>query len=149
MWTTRTGAFGHGRANGGPGGVVVSTTARLGVGVLLLAHGLVHLLYLARDVDAFSLDSTWLPEMLRRPVALVLLTATVLSFALVALGTWGVPGLSSAWPVLTVFAAAVSTLLLLLFWDWQLIFGLVIDAALVTLALWQPVWLQHLIWGTA
>jgi hypothetical protein len=51
--------------------------------------------------------------------------------------------------VLTVFAAAVSTLLLLLFWDWQLIFGLVIDAALVTLALWQPVWLQHLIWGTA
>jgi hypothetical protein len=131
----------------GPADVI--TAVRLVLGGVLLAHGLVHLLYLAPDVDAFSLESTWLPEMLRRPVALVLLAATVLSFSLVALATWGVPGLSNAWPVLTVIAAAVSAVLLVVFWDRQLIVGLVIDAALVAAALWQPAWLQHLLRGTA
>jgi hypothetical protein len=107
----------------------------------------VHLLYLAPDVDAFSLESRWVPETLRRPVALVLLAATILSFTLVALSTWGVPGLSTAWPVLTVVAAASSAALLVVFWDRQLVIGLAIDAALVALALWEPSWLQSFLPG--
>lgn len=118
---------------------------RILVGVLLLAHGLVHLLYLAEDVDAFSLDSGWLPEAIRRPVALALLTTTVVAFALVALSTWGLPGLAGAWRVLTVVAAGVSAVLLLAFWDRQLVVGLAIDVALVVLTAWWPDWLVRLV----
>ena len=47
---------------------------RIVVGMLLLAHGLVHLLYLARDVPEFTLDHSWLvPDAARRPVGLVLM----------------------------------------------------------------------------
>jgi len=127
----------------------VIIVVRILAGVLLLAHGLVHLVYLAPDVDAFSIQAGRLPENLRRPVALVLLVATVLAFVLVALSTWGVPGLSSAWPVLTVVAAGLSAVLLVVFWDRQLVFGLGIDAALMAVAMWQPVWLQQLLPGTA
>src|SRR5512135_2785469 len=73
------------------------------------AHGLVHLLYLAPDVPEFSLGRSWLlPEPARRPVARVLMAATVAGFALVALAVWGVPGLSAAWPALTVVACLLS-----------------------------------------
>jgi hypothetical protein len=119
-------------------------------GVLLLAHGLVHLLYLAPDVDAFSIESGPLPENVRRPLALVLMAATVLGFALVALSTWGVPVLLNAWPMLTVVVAAIiSAVLLVVFWDRQLVLGLAIDAALIGLALWQPGWLRQLLPGTS
>jgi hypothetical protein len=118
---------------------------RIVLGVLLLAHGLVHLLYLAPDVDAFAIESGRLPEQWRHPVALILLTATILGFSLVALSTWGAPGLASYWPALTLVAAALSGLLLVLFWDRQLVFGLAIDAALIAVAVWQPVWLQQLL----
>ena len=120
-------------------------TVRIVVGVLLLAHGLVHLLYLAPEVDAFAIESGRLPEQWRHPVALVLLTATILGFSLVALSTWGVPGLASSWPALTLVAAALSALMLVVFWDRQLIFGLAIDAALIAVAVWQPAWLQQIL----
>ena len=48
-------------------------------GVLLLAHGLVHLLYLAPDDDAFSLESGPVPEAKRRPVAAVLMSGSRVS----------------------------------------------------------------------
>jgi hypothetical protein len=94
---------------------------RIVVGVLLLAHGLVHLLYLARDVPEFSLASSWLvPESVRRPVALALMVTTVAAFVLVALALWGVPGLSRIWPALTIAAASLSLVLLVAFWAGQL-----------------------------
>ncbi len=119
--------------------------ARIVVGGLLLAHGLVHLLYLAQDVDAFSIESSRLPEHLRRPVALVLITLTVLAFALVAFSTWGVPGLSDVWPTLVVVASVLSAVLLLAFWDRQLVVGLVIDAVLILVGLWKPGWIHPLV----
>ena len=85
------------------------------------------------------------PSKWRHPVALVLLTATILGFSLVALSTWGVPGLASSWPALTLVAAALSALMLVVFWDRQLIFGLAIDAALIAVALWQPAWQQQIL----
>jgi len=46
---------------------------RVVAGVLLLAHGLVHLLYLAQDVPEFSIEESWLvPESARPRVALAL-----------------------------------------------------------------------------
>ena len=126
----------------------MTTALRIVVGLLLLAHGLVHLLYLAPDLEPFSIESGPLPEPTRRPVAFVLLAATVLASVLVALSVWGVPSLSAIWPVLVVVAAGLSALLLLLVWDRQLVLGLVIDAALVALALWRPSWAQPVLPAT-
>jgi hypothetical protein len=119
---------------------------RIVVGVLLLAHGLVHLLYLARDVPEFSLASSWLvPESVRRPVALALMTATVAAFALLALAVWGVPGLSRIWPVLTITAASLSLVLLVAFWNSWLVLGASIDIALIAVAAIRPGWMEHIV----
>jgi hypothetical protein len=122
------------------------TVVRIVTGVLLLAHGLVHLLYLAPDVPEFSLDQSWLvPEAARRPLGLGLLVATVAAFALLALAAWGVPGLSAAWPAVTVVAAALSAALLVVFWDIRLVFGLAIDVALLAIAVTRPHWAEQLL----
>lgn len=119
---------------------------RIVVGALLLAHGLVHLLYLVPDVREFSLDQSWLlPEPARRPAGLVLLAATVVAFALVAVAVWGVPGLSGAWPVLTIAAGLLSVALLALFWTNSLVVGLGIDLALVVIALIRPDWAERIV----
>lgn len=122
------------------------TVVRIVTGVLLLAHGLVHLLYLAPDVPEFSLDQSWLvPEAARRPLGLGLLAATVAAFALLALAAWGVPGLSAAWPAVTVVAALLSAALLVVFWDIRLVLGLAIDVALLTIAVTRPHWAEQLL----
>jgi hypothetical protein len=124
----------------------VVIAVRVVAGVLLLAHGLVHLLYLAPDVPEFSLGRSWLlPEPARRPVARVLMAATVAGFALVALAVWGVPGLSAAWPALTIVACLLSMALLAVFWDTVLVIGIVIDAALVVIAVTRPEWADRLV----
>jgi hypothetical protein len=119
---------------------------RIVLGVLLLAHGLVHLLYLARDVPEFSLASSWLvPESARRPVALVLIATTVAAFLLVALAIWGVPGLASIWPALTIAAASLSLVLLVAFWNNMLILGVAIDIALMAVGAIRPGWVEHIV----
>ncbi|HEX2704341.1 MAG TPA: hypothetical protein VHM65_01170 [Candidatus Lustribacter sp.] len=59
------------------------------------------------------------------------------------MAVWRVPGLAAAWPAVAIGAATVSAVLLVLFWNWHLVFGLVIDAALVVLAIVQPRWLDQ------
>jgi hypothetical protein len=114
-------------------------------GILLLAHGLVHLLYLASDVQEFSFDRSWVvPESLRRQVGLGLMVATVVAFALVALAVWGVPRMSADWPALTLLAALLSVVLLAAFWNTWLLFGLTIDVLLVIVAVTQPHWADQL-----
>lgn len=121
---------------------------RIVVGVLLVAHGLVHLLYLAPDVAEFSFDRSWLvPESGRRPVGYVLMGATVVAFVLLALAVWQVPGLTGIWPVVTMVAAALSTVLLVLFWNGRLVVGLLINALLVLGAVVRPGWLERFMGG--
>ena len=118
---------------------------RVVTGVLLLAHGLVHLLYLAQDVPEFSIQDSWLvPESARRPVALALIAATIAAFAVLALAVWGMPGLSAAWPILAIIASTFSLVLLVAFWDTRVMLGVIIDIALITLAVTQPSWTQHI-----
>jgi len=118
---------------------------RVVTGVLLLAHGRVHLLYLAQDVPEFSIQDSWLvPESARRPVALALIAATIAAFAVLALAVWGVPGLSAAWPILAIVASTFSLVLLVAFWDTRVMLGVIIDIALITLAVTQPSWTQHI-----
>ena len=118
---------------------------RVVTGVLMLAHGLVHLLYLAQDVPEFSIQDSWLvPESARRPVALALIAATIAAFAVLALAVWGMPGLSAAWPILAIIASTFSLVLLVAFWDTRVMLGVIIDIALITLAVTQPSWTQHI-----
>jgi hypothetical protein len=120
------------------------TLVRIAAGVLLLAHGLVHLLYLADDVPEFSLDRSWLvPDAARRPLALGLVATTIAAFAILALAVWGVPGLSAAWPAVTVVACMLSMVLLILFWNTWLVFGIGIDIALLAVAVIRPDWVER------
>lgn len=124
--------------------------ARILVGFVLLAHGLVHLLYLVRapadPTYPFSLARSWLlPAPARRPVAFALLAGVVLGFVAAALAVWGVPGLAASWPGVTVAAAGLSLLLLVTFWDRQLWIGVLIDVLLVAVALVRPPWVDTLV----
>ena len=119
---------------------------RVVAGVLLLAHGLVHLLYLAPDVPEFSIDRSWLlPASARRPVALALMAATVAAFTLAALAVWGAPGLSGIWAALTIGACLLSMALLAAFWDTMLVIGIGIDVALLAIAVTRPAWADRLV----
>jgi hypothetical protein len=123
---------------------------RIAVGILLLAHGLVHLLYLAPGVREFSLDRSWrVPAAARRPVAVFLMAATVAAFALLALAVWHVPGLSAIWPTVTVVGCLLSVLLLGLFWNTALVLGLAVDLALLAVAILRPPWAQQFVGGSA
>lgn len=122
----------------------VVVLVRVLVGILLLAHGLVHLLYLADDVPEFSLDRSWLvPDGARRRFGLVLVVATTAAFAVLALAVWGVPGVSAVWPAVAVVACLLSVVLLALFWTRQLMFGVAIDIGLVAVALTRPSFVER------
>lgn len=119
---------------------------RIVAGLLLLAHGFVHLLYLAPDVKEFSIERSWLlPDPARRPVAIALMFATVVAFALVALSVWGIPGLARAWPALIIIACLLSVVLLVTYWNSALAIGVTIDLALATVAVTRPDWADRLI----
>ena len=128
----------------------MATLVRAVVGILLVAHGLVHLLFIvpaAADRSyPFSLDRSWLlPESARRPFAYVLMTAVVLAFIASGLAWWGVPGLSSSWTAITVVGAGLSLVLLIAFWDVQLLIGLLIDLLLIAIAVLRPSGLQSIL----
>lgn len=126
----------------------METVVRIVLGVLLVAHGLVHLLWFAPNDDPawpFRLDrSGLLSGAAQRPVAIALIALTVAGFGLLGLAVWGVPGLASIWPGLAIGAAVASLAALVLLWDRQLLVGVAIDAALVVVALWRPGWTDRL-----
>lgn len=119
---------------------------RIATGTLLLAHGLVHLLYLADDVPEFSIDRSWLvPGAARRPLALGLVAATIVGFLVVALAVWGLPGLSGWWPGVAVVACLLSMVLLGLYSDAWLMVGVAIDLAVLAVAVTHPDWVERLV----
>lgn len=128
----------------------MTTLARIVVGLLLLAHGLVHLLYIvpapADPKYPFSLERSWLlPEPARRPFAYVLMTAVLVGFLASALAVWGTAGLAGAWSGITIAAAGSSLVLLIAFWDRQLWIGVAINVLLVAVALLRPSWTDALL----
>ncbi len=123
---------------------------RIAVGFFLVAHGLVHLLYLVTKEDdpnwPFTLDRSWLiPGALRRPIGIVLLAAIVAAFALLGLAVWGVPGLSGAWLVIAIVSAVLSLAVLVAFWNSHLFWGIGIDVALIALAATRPEWVEKIV----
>jgi hypothetical protein len=123
----------------------VDTLLRIVIGFLLIAHGLVHLLYVTDDVSEFSLEGSWLiPDSTSRPVALVLMWSTIVAFALLGLAVWGVPGLTSIWPALAIVGSSLSLLLLVAFWSWSLVFGVLINVAIIAIAVVRPEWTDRI-----
>lgn len=118
---------------------------RMVAGMLLVAHGLVHLLYVADDVDEFTLEDSWLlPEASRQSIGIALMWATVVAFGLTGLAVWGVPGLASIWPIVAIVASLLSLVLMVLFWSWSLVFGVLIDLVVIAIAVLQPDWTERL-----
>jgi hypothetical protein len=126
----------------------VDVLVRIVMGGLVVAHGLVHLMWFAPSDDPawpFRLDRSWLlSEETRKPVSVVLVALVVAGFALLGLAVWGVPGLVSIWPALAIGSAVASLTALVLFWDRQLVWGVAIDVSLIVVALWRPTWTDRL-----
>ena len=123
----------------------MTTLIRVVAGGLLVAHGLVHLLYLVDDVPEFTLDRSWVvPDGVSRPVGLALIAVTIAGYVLVGLAVWGVPVLSGIWPALTILASVVSLVLLVAFWNTRLVFGVAIGIALIAVAVLRPEWTDRI-----
>lgn len=132
---------GNGRSTRQGASLRVNTLIRVVIGILLIAHGLVHLLYSTDDVPEFSPERSWvIPPSVSRPVAMVLMWSTAAAFALLGFAVWGVPGLAGTWPGIAVAASILSLALLAAFWSWSLIFGVIIDVALIAVAVIRPEW---------
>jgi hypothetical protein len=126
----------------------MTTTIRVVAGILLVAHGLVHLLFIVPDAAnpkyPFSLDrSRVLPASARRPFAYVLMAAVIVAFLASALALWGLSPLSNAWSGITIVAGGLSLVLLLAFWDVRLWIGVLIDLVLILLAILRPSWMDQ------
>lgn len=85
-----------------------------------------------------------IPDAARRPVAYLLLGATVAAFTLLGLAIWGLPGLVDVWAPLAVAAASASLVLLISFWDARLLAGVAIDLVLVVIAVSRPEWTDRI-----
>jgi hypothetical protein len=121
--------------------------------LFLLAHGLVHgLWFVPTPADTsgkpwpFTLASSpvlsplGVSESVLRPVGSALVIVVMAAFVLSALGAAGVPVLVSAWSTITLFAAAASIVVTIVFWNPQFPVALLIDAALIVTILgnWWP-----------
>lgn len=114
-------------------------------GLLLIAHGLVHLLYLVDDVPEFSLEGSWVvPAGAARPIAALLMAVTVVASVVLGLAVWGVPVVRAVWPLATVVAAGSSLVLLVAFWSNRLVVGVAIDLAMLAVVVLRPAWTDGL-----
>jgi hypothetical protein len=122
------------------------------IGLFIIAHGLVHAGLAAAPVPddpdsnpgAFftSPERSWLlPKLGIKPstvqwIGIGLVAMAILGFILAGLGVFGVPGLDQIWRTTAVVSAAVSLLLLGLFWHPWLIVGVLIDIGIIFSLLW-------------
>ena len=124
------------------------------LGLVLIGHGLVHVLYLVPPPSPpagrsaprwpFDLGRSWLsrragPRRARR-IALSLIGLAVGASVLAALAVIGIAVPTALWPALVAVAAAASLALLVAAFDPQLLLGMGIDAALLLLVIagWSP-----------
>jgi hypothetical protein len=122
------------------------------IGLFLIAHGLVHAGLAAAPIPgdpdsnpgAFftSPQRSWLlsklginPSMVQW-IGIGLVALATLGFILAGLGVFGVPGLDEIWRTTAVISAALSLLLLVLFWHPWLIVGVLIDIGIIISLLW-------------
>ncbi|MGB5844295.1 MAG: hypothetical protein WBG94_07620 [Anaerolineales bacterium] len=122
------------------------------IALFLIAHGLVHAGLAAAPnpnapdakAGAFftSPERSWLLPKLGLDASavqwlgIILVALATLGFVLAGLGVFGVPGLTEIWRTVAVISAALSLLLLVLFWHPWLIVGVLIDIGVLVSLLW-------------
>jgi len=121
---------------------------KIGLGIFLIAHGLIHASYASPAPPQkpgapewpFVLTRSWLLTPLgfdaraTRMIGAALWILTVIGYALAGLGFLGAPVLQTLWQPLTIAASITSLGLLALFWRVWLTLGIVIDLALIAWA---------------
>jgi len=123
------------------------------LGAFLTAHGFVHLLFLIPESEAtptpwaFDMSRSWtisgpgLSLGTVRSVGLVLMALGVAGFVVSGLGAAGVAVPASWWQASLIGSAAVSSVMLAMFFNGQMIIGLAINVVLAWMALadlWTP-----------
>ena len=112
---------------------------QIAVGILLIAHGLVHILYSVPAPDEkwpFDLNHSWLltrlgfGEGVLRRLGTVLWIAAMAGFVLGGLGIFGVPLLKDMWRPVVAASSTVSFLLIGLFWHRHFVFALLMDVGI-------------------
>jgi hypothetical protein len=112
-------------------------------GLFLIAHGLIHLLWVVPipDDPAFPFTlarSPWFKTREGDPglraVGIALVALAVAEFALAGLGVMGVPLLVQGWRILAIVGALDSLLVTGLFWNRQLWPGPILDIAIIVAA---------------
>ena len=122
------------------------------IALFLIAHGLVHAGLAAapdpndpdKKAGAFftSAKRSWLLPKLGLSATTIqwigigLVSLATLGFVLAGLGIFGVPGLDTIWHVIAIISAAISLLLLILFWHRWLVVGVLIDLVILAELLW-------------
>lgn len=108
------------------------------LGLFVIAHGLLHASYLTPKPDdpnyPFHLDKGWFANIAgasAKPVGTILVLATVIAFAIAGLGLLGVPMAYGLWKTVLIIGTIASLLLLLLYWHVWLIFGIIVNIALL------------------
>ena len=120
--------------------------------IFLISHGLVHAGLAAApnpsDANAkpgaffSSAERSWLLPQLGlnsstvQWIGITLVALSTLGFVLAGLGIFGVVGLITIWRVVSVIAACVSLILLILFWHPWLPVGVLIDVGILIALLW-------------
>jgi hypothetical protein len=112
---------------------------RIVFGVFLIAHGLIHVLWFVPTPDdpkwPFTIARSpllpWLSAKWLRVKAIALVALIIGGYMLAALGVFGVPGLSQIWGTAAIVASALSIVATAIFWNRQLIWGPLIDIAII------------------
>jgi hypothetical protein len=116
------------------------------VGLFLIAHGLIHLLFLSPEPPepdkhaqwVFDRSASWLmngiglPEPVARRVGALLCVIPAVSFVLAGFGVWGLFG---GWEALAAFAAISGLVVLGLYWHLWLMLGIAINLVILILVL--------------
>lgn len=107
------------------------------VGLLLIAHGLVHSMYFisvpkSDTAYPFTFDHSFLLGSQGKTIGKILVILTIILFLLAGLAVIGsVTGLAIIWKPLVLSAAGMSLLTFVLFWHPWLILGVVLNILLI------------------
>ncbi len=112
-------------------------------GVFLIAHGLIHLLWIVPRPDdpKWPFDLTRSPMLGGKPMGrgfriamTALVFIAVVEFALAGLGAMGLPMLATAWRILAIIGVLDSLLLIILLWNRQFVVGAALNLAILLAA---------------
>jgi hypothetical protein len=115
---------------------------RIVFGIVMFAHGAIHLLWIAPKPKDPKYPFRWhspmlpdLPESTLKAVTIPVIALQFLAYAVATLGVLGVPVLAGVWGAAAVLGSALSIVLIVVLWNRDFIFGPVVDVAIIAIVL--------------